>query len=295
MAKLDTEFYYDRELGNRATSIRILDPENTVKNGKKDGNPLIARAILTQGYGYNITNSWEKQSSFIDTIINMVGGMVTSSTGKLAMETVGTLGDALGSDSMISFAQEGSKYTNSHIFSAGQLMKAFNGTEVDLKGAEEVKLKFISDKQGNDVISQINRLQSYAIGSRLEVPKALSDWVGVQGSPNDYEWRITNTSFDKPVPKTLTMFVGNFMVLENLLISSLDVDMSPQTVMISAGSNPTYGDSRFIKGQPSKFPLYADVTVKFTFARMITSFDLTKIFVNLRGGSDFTEPENYVL
>lgn len=295
--KLDDVFFYDRDLLNRNLTVRLID---------WDEKKLIARSIIGQNYGYNITNSWGTEGTVIDTAINWIGSRVTGPSGKIANEIAGVVSDnglkitdIFGDNKItkgindIASHLASNKYgnlVNSKIWSIGETIKTFNGTNVDINGLDKITLKFIHDKNGNDVISQVNRLNKYAIGGEFidenleqDVKNAIGIEMGsllsIQKAPNDYKFTGYNIARENRIERTITAFIGNFMIIENLLINNMNVNFSSVKVMDEDNPIDIYKDEsgKFCKGKLSSKPLYATVDLSFTYAKLITLGDLTKI------------------
>lgn len=311
------KFYYDRLIKNRRLTMRLVDMSKFNKVGAdsdETGEALIARAVIQPQYGFNIQNDYTGSSGLIDNIINSIGSAVTGRTGKLASEFTEKLGNLIKWDTLSNVGRTAGALSNSHIFSVSELVKAFKGTSVNFTGVDKMTIKLIADTEDTNLLDVVNRIRRYSIGhlygngeDGVEGDKDLTDitndlsdtgifnYIGIQGAPNNYKWTLGSNKLEERIDKTLTMFVGEFMIIDNLLITGLSVNRSSQTMMTPG--KLTYNkrtiledscklpngvsidqfasnDQNMINGRPA----WVDIEITFEFARLVMASDLIKVF-----------------
>lgn len=311
-------FYYDRLIKNRRLTMRLVDMDKigdlTQSNDDKNKG-LLARAVIQPTYGYGINNTYSNEGGLIDRIINLLGSAITSRTGKLASEAITSVGELFNSKDIIDFGESARSLTNSHIFSSSELIKAFRGTSVNFTGVDKMHIKLIADTEDTNLNDVIKKINDYSIGKLyghadgvagdVELEKAakkvqgMFEWVGVQGAPNNYKWSLVDSDkLSGRVPKTLTMWIGETTYIDNLLITSLNVTKSSQSVMVPGVLTTKNGTlevnetlailpdgvsiSDFASHNPNintTSPAWVEIEMSFEFARIVTSLDLIKMLI----------------
>lgn len=276
----NSRFYIDRELSNPDLTAVLIDTNNST---------IIAKGILENNtYGYSVQNSWGENSTFMDTMLETIGGMATSTAGKMASKSVELIASLFG------FGDIGEKFSQvsqGHIYSAGKTIKAFQGTDIEV-GNLNFKTRFLAtNSEPGYVRNNIKRIRKYAIGKAVDLG-GVSDIFGVQLPPNDYEWLPGGLSTkDGYVKNTLTLVIGNFFRIDNLLVSNFEVEYSAQKVLESSG-NQEINKIKFLTKSDSSGvdPLYADVTISFTLAKKMNLVDLIRMTPTARVISDKSLP-----
>lgn len=312
-------FYYDRLIKNRRLTMRLVDMDKvgdlTQSNDDKNKG-LLARAVIQPTYGYSINNTYSNEGGLIDRIINSLGSAVTSRTGKLAGEAITGVGELFNSDTLVNFGESVRSLTNSHIFSSSELIKAFRGTSVNFTGVDKMHIKLIADTEDTNLNNVIDKINNYSIGKLYghkdgktgdkdlenavkKVPKNIMDFIGVQGAPNNYKWSLVDSNkLSGRVPRTLTMWIGETTYIDNLLITSLNVTKSSQSVMAPGVLTTKNGTlevnetlailpdgvsiSDFASHNPnirSSNPSWVEIEMSFEFARIVTSLDLINMLI----------------
>lgn len=283
-ASSSSDFYYDRELATREKTVRLYDFDTA--------QPIITGIISDSDYGFNISNNWGGNSTVIDTIINTVGGLLTGTTGKMVADTVDSIAGLFGLDK---YTEGFKELANSKIYSASETIKAFNGTDIDFNGAGTIKTRFIHNpKSGKTVIDAVKGLLKYCVGFQPDDLLGLEQWIGVQFPPNGYCWSFDNISTTGRIKKTLSLFIGTSIRIDNLLVSKLSVNFSSQTIMSPGKINSASGYNHYF-GEATNFPAFADVEISLEPARKISRRDILDMFTggntDVEGGT-FNQKNN---
>lgn len=279
---LDDAFFLDSMLLNKAFTTRVLN--HNAESGKDE---LICRAFIAESAGYSVSNNWDGGGGFLSSLIDMLGGVITSSTGKYLAEMFaeiaggGDLGEAV---QLIS--SKATQLTNSHIFSKNKMIKQFSGSTTKVNGFDNIKLILISDSDKTNIMTSIAKLNQVAIGKfqkinelleigESDVTKKIDNFLAIQNSPNGYEADLSKGVGPDVIRKgTLKLQVGELFTLDNLVIENIDVNFSTRRVLLQDAE----GNVTVAKGRPYS----AEVDLSFTYSSMITSEDLASMF-NVRG------------
>lgn len=274
-------FFFDRAIRDQSRTVRLL----------KDGG-IIAAGFFQDIPGVTITNNWSgANASFLSGLVDKFTSSFRSAAGQRVVGLIKEndfLSGFIGED--ILSAVE--KVQNSKITSVENMVKQYEGTQTNLQLENMVvagvyssskdtyfpmvcdTLKAVDPRKLAYVL--INNISGhYITGEEGDASTGDSDldsdiytiakagaeeglW-GVQLAPNGYTLDYKKALLGV-IKGTFTLEIGDICKIDNIIITNVDVKMSPQCV---AGTNK---------------PLWVEMTISFDFAREFTMADYKQLF-----------------
>lgn len=262
------KFFYDRYLEDNGRTIRLYQSD---MNGK--AKKLIT-GFLSEIPTITVANEWGNSgTTLVSTIVDAIGGVMNSSLGIRAAESIENIGNYLPMDKVLGagskdefkgFMSKVKTLQNAHITGIENLIKTYKGTSVTLSGMN-LKIVMLNSSLTTDIRSELNNLLAVTTGT-FDADYSFKGLVGTQLAPNGYTIKY-DSALEGIMAGTFILEIGNILKIPNILVSNVEYKISPVCVMDNNGNST---------GEP----LFIEVDVSVELARIITPNELSSLYVN---------------